>query len=79
MTTVIKIAAVAVAALWVYLVFSGSGILITGTSPAYQGSEKQRSIQCTYFTGTQLVTTSFWYSANGLFGKSVCPRWRDFS
>lgn len=36
-------------------------------------SAQKKYLDCTYFTGRTLVTTSFWYASNNIMGKDSCP------
>jgi hypothetical protein len=68
----------------VFLLLSGKALLIgenkvnpgdVYTVPDYGdlGKNGQSSLVCKYFTGRSIKLSVYWYSPNGILGKSECP------
>lgn len=77
-----------VGALWVALIVSEKGVLVsqrmvnpgeTYVVPDWGdlGKNQQASLACRYFVGTRLRWEVFWYSPNGFMGRADCPIFVD--
>jgi hypothetical protein len=75
--------------LWILLVLTGWGVLLSETKvskgdryPAAVAkdygevnNDDGAALVCKYFDGRSLLSKVFWYSPNGILGKSSCPVW----
>lgn len=71
----IKSTLAAAAGLYALLLITSSAVLVHGEKVASSlkiGGTPH--LVCSYFTGFGLVQTDLWYSANGSWGRSACPR-----
>lgn len=84
MSARVTLAVGAVGVVWVALMLSGKGVLVSQdmTTPGKPyfvegwgdlGKDRAPSLVCTYFVGTRLRKQVFWYSPEGIFGKADCP------
>jgi hypothetical protein len=69
-----KLLIAAAAAAWLAFVYSSQGIMIWSKGPLRQSGNGQDSLLCSYFTGLGVIQREYWYSANGIMGRTVCPR-----
>lgn len=69
----------AIAVAWLVLMLSTHGVLVwsSGRIPPVSAGA-QAILQCTFFTGLELVALPNWYSSDGVLGKAICPRLKDF-
>lgn len=60
------------------LIFSSTGIQVMGKVATSKNAILDlvgvKTLHCTYFTGTGLVTKEFPYSENEMLGRAICPR-----
>jgi hypothetical protein len=65
------------------LLISGQRVLVrerhieageAGEAEGFVGDRANaRRLECWYFTGRSIRSTSYWYSPNGIMGKDECP------
>lgn len=81
---VASFAAASVVAVWLALLFTGTGVLVSQTKvePGQRylvkgfgdvGDAKHACLVGRYFNGRGIESRVFWYSPNGILGKSACP------
>ena len=57
------------------LSLTGTGVLIHSQGPErLHANDGQVGLRCSYFTGLSVVRIEYWYSPNGMMGRTVCPR-----
>lgn len=64
---------------WLALLLSTHGLLVWSVGPiSPKTASGQATLECTFFTGLELVTLGYYYSADGVLGRAICPRLKDF-
>ena len=63
---------------WAALVLSTHGVLVwsSGRIPP-KHDRAQETLDCTFFTGLEFVTLGYYYSADNVMGRAICPRLKD--
>jgi len=57
------------------LFLTGTGVLIHSQGPErLHADDGQDGLRCSYFTGLSVIEREYWYSPNGMTGRTVCPR-----
>ena len=57
------------------LFLTGTGVLINSEGPErLHADDGQDGLRCSYFTGLSGIDREYWYSPNGMTGRTVCPR-----
>ena len=75
---ILGVAVVGLIGVLVALFLTSHGVLIDSELVQSHQPQGQAHLECSYFTGSSIVTTEFWYSPNGFMGRALCPRLHDF-
>lgn len=79
MRRLVGIAVVLLMACWLVLLLSTHGVLVWSSGPIPPKNERsQATLDCTFFTGLGTVTLGYYYSSDGVMGRTICPRLKDF-